>query len=230
MRAALVLLALAGCAADHPAGQVVTCKDHPEDFLPPGPLGTPSMRYYPLVTGATWTYRFTAPLETTNQTVTVEAPEIVDGTDPPVTAFKVVTNKAHGVVVTGWIEDRGTQIIRHRELSIDGHGNNFGDERFTPGRPILDEIAKHLAAGSSWKTHFKDTITDSGGTYQDCKSDQWKLDNADDTVTVPAGTFHAIKLTRVDSGTTTWYARGVGRVKQTGDTTSFELLDVRIPP
>lgn len=228
MRAALACLALSACAADHPAGEVVTCKEHPEDFLPGGPLGAPSTRLYPLVTGASWRYRFTAPLETTEQTVTVFAPELVE--DTTVTAFKVVTQKAHGVVVTNWIEDTGSQIIRHRELSIDGDGDNFGDERFTPGRPILDEVDKHLDAGSSWKTHFKDTITDSGGTYQDCKSDQWELESADDAVTVPAGTFHAIKLTRVDSGTTTWYARGVGRVKQTGATTTFELLDVSIPP
>ena len=228
MRAALALVALAGCTADT-AGVQVTCKDYPQDFLAAGPLGTPQTRYFPLVTGATWTYTFTAPLETTNQTVTVNAPEIVDGTDPPVTAFPVVTAKAHGVVVTTWIEDRGTQVIRHRELSIDGDGDPFGDERFTPGRPLLEEAGAHLDAGSSWTSHFKDTITDSGGTYQDCKSDQWELVSADDTVTVPAGTFHAIKLLRSDSGTTTWYAKGVGRVKQTGATTSFELLDYAIP-
>lgn len=228
MRAAILVVALGACAADHPAGETVTCKDYPQDFLPGGPLGTPAMRYYPLVTGATWTYRFTAPLETTTQTVRVETPELVEGT--VVTAFKVVTEKAHGVVVTAWIEDTGSQIIRHRELSIDGDGDLFGDERFTPGRPLLDEVDYHLDAGSSWKTHYKDTITDSGGTYQDCKTDQWELASGDDTVTVPAGTFHAIKVTRVDSGTTTWYARGVGRVKQTGDTTSFVLLDYTIPP
>lgn len=227
MRAALACLVLAACGVDHPAGEVVTCKEHPEDFLPAGSIDAPATRLYPLVTGATWTYRFTAPLETTNQTVRVDEPETVADTN--VTAFKVVTEKAHGVVVTSWIEDTGSQIIRHRELSIDGDGDSFGDERFTPGRPLIDEVDKHLDAGSSWKTHFKDTITDSGGTYQDCKSDQWELESADDVVNVPAGTFHAVKLTRVDSGTTTWYARGVGRVKQTGGTTTFELLDYAIP-
>lgn len=229
MRPALLVAVLGACAVDHPAGETVTCKDYPQDFLPGGPLGAPATRLYPLVAGATWTYRFTAPLETTTQTVRVEPPELVEGTSPPVTAWKVVTEKAHGVVVTAWIEDTGSQIIRHRELSIDGDGDMFGDERFTPGRPLLDEVDNHLDAGSSWRTHFKDTITDSGGTYQDCKTDQWELVSADDTVKVPAGTFHAVKLTRVDSGTTTWYARGVGRVKQTGATTSFELLDDSIP-
>lgn len=233
MRAAPVLAALAAlgaCAADHPAGEVVTCKDYPQDFLPAGPIGAPATRFFPLVTGATWTYQFEATLETTTQTVTVEAPEIVEGTDPPITAFPVVTEKAHGVVVTAWIEDTGSQIIRHRELSVDGDGDSFGDERFTPGRPLLDEVDKHLDAGSTWKTHFKDTITDTGGTYQDCKTDHWELANDDAVVTVPAGTFHAIEVVRTDSGTRVWYARGVGRVKQTGSTTTHVLLDYTIPP
>ena len=48
--------------------------------------------------------------------------------------------------------------------------------------PILEESGKHTDAGSSWTTHFKDQITEAAGTYQDCKSDQWELQNADDMV------------------------------------------------
>lgn len=229
MRAMLALLVVAGCAADHPAGEEVTCSDHPTDFYPAAPIAPTESNYYPLIVGATWTYRFTAPLETTMQTVTVFDPEPVEGSEPPVNAFKVVTEKAYGVVVTSWLEDTGSQIIRHRELSVRGDGDSFGDELFTPGRPLLDLVEKHLDAGSTWKTHFKDTITDSGGTYQDCKSDQWEIKSADEVVTVPAGTFHTLRVDRTDNGTSTWYAQGVGRVKQSGGTTTFELVDFSLP-
>jgi hypothetical protein len=229
MRALIALLICGGCAADRPAGEEASCKEHPSDFYPAAPIIAPESSYYPLVVGATWTYKFTAPLETTTQTVTVYDPEPVEGFDPPVSAYKVVTQKAHGVTLTAWLEDTGSQIIRLRELSIDGDGDQFGDELFTPGRPLLDQVEKHLDKGSTWKTHFKDTIIDTGGTYQDCKTDQWKLADASDEVKVPAGTFQTIRVDRTDNGTSTWYAQGVGRVKQTGDTTSFELVDYSIP-
>lgn len=223
MRAAALLLATAACT--DPAGDTVTCKVVDNDLLPaitPGPTDT---RLFPLVPGATWRYRFTATLETTEQTVTVMPAETIDG----VAQFPVLTEKAHGVRITGWFEDRGQQVVRHRELSIDGDGDPFGDETWEPGRPLLDENAAHTDAGSSYTTHFKDTIIDTGGTYQDCKSDQFEVVSTDDVVTVPAGTFHALKLTRTDTGSTTWYVRGVGRVKQTGATTTHELLDYAIP-
>jgi hypothetical protein len=191
-------------------------------IVPPGP---PATRLYPLVPGATWTYRFAATLETTTQTVTVMPPETING----LVQFPVVTQQAHGVVITTYLEDRGQQVVRHRELSIDGDGDQFGDETWEPGRPLLDETFNHLDQGSSYTTHFKDIIIDSGGTYQDCKSDQFEVASADEVVKVPAGEFHAVKLQRTDNGSTIWYARGVGRVKQTGATTTYELLDYHVP-
>jgi hypothetical protein len=218
---ALVLVA----ACTDPAGDTVTCKVVDGDILPAIASGPRATRYVPLVTGATWTYRFTATLETTTQTVTVMAPEAIDG----VMQFPVLTEKAYGVKTTTWLEDRGQQVVRHRELSIDGDGDKFGDETWEPGRPLLDENAAHLDAGSSYTTHFKDIVIDTGGTYQDCKTDQFEVVSTDDTVTVPAGTFQALKVSRTDNGSTIWYARGVGRVKQTGATTTYELLDYAIP-
>ncbi len=223
MRTLCMIALVAGCT--DPAGVTVTCKIVDSDILPIIAGGPPATRLLPLVAGATWTYRFTSALETTTQTVTVMAPEPIDG----LMQFPVLTEKAHGVKVTGWVEDRGQQVVRHRELSIDGDGDQFGDETWEPGRPLFDESAAHLDPGSSYTTHFTDTIVDSGGTYQDCKSDKFELISADDTVTVPAGTFLATKLSRTDNGSTVWYARGVGRVKQTGLSTTYELLDYSIP-
>jgi hypothetical protein len=218
------LVTLVGCT--DPAGQTVTCAVH-DDLQPvisPGPLAT---RYLPLAVGAVWRYRFTGPLETTEQVVTVEGTEPV--VDTAITAYRVVTRKAYGAQLIAWLEDRGDQIVRHRELAIDGDGDTYGDERFTPGRPLLDENPGHLDAGSTWKTHFTDTITDSGGTYQDCKTDHFEVASSDMVVTVPAGTFHTMELVRTDNGDTIWYARGIGRVKQVGATTRFELLSYQLP-
>jgi hypothetical protein len=220
----LSLLLLCGCGASTGA----PCADGGEALRPivaGGPLET---RYQPLVVGATWVYQVNDGVETTMQTVTVEAEDTFAGAEPGARGFRVLTQKAYGVTLTSWWEDRGDQVVRHRELSVDGKGVTYGDETFIPARPVVDELAKHLTLGATWKQRFSDIIQDSGTTYSDCKSDKFAIQATEEQVTVPAGTFTALKVTRTDSGATEWFAQGVGRVKHVSNSTA-ELVSFSIP-
>lgn len=163
------------------------------------------------------------------ETVTVDALEPFDPVFPGDLAYRVVRHRPYGATLTSWWEDRGDQIVRHRELAIDASGAAYGDETFRPGRTVVDESAKHTALNAAWKHRFSDVITDGGGTFSDCKSDAFAVQAVDESVTVPAGTFQALRIVRADSGTTTWFARGVGKIKHVGATTHDELVSYSIP-
>jgi len=218
------MFVVAGCA-DHTG---VPCADGGEALRPSVAGGSLDTRYLPLVVGATWTYRVKSSVETTMQTVTVEAEDTFAGAEPGARGFRIVTQKAYGAQLVSWWEDRGDQVVRHRELAIDGEGATYGDESFVPARPVVDELAKHTTLAATWKQRFRDVIEDSGSTYYDCKADKFLIPAVDDVVTVPAGTFTALQVHRTDSGATAWFARGVGKVKQVSDTTA-ELVSFSIP-
>jgi hypothetical protein len=219
-----VALAIISCGKDHGA----PCANGGEALRAVVPGAPPAMRWLPLVVGATWTYRVHDVYETTTETVTVVAPDTSAGADPGAAGYRVVRQKAYGAQLVSWWEDRGDQVVRHRELAIDGAGSSYGDETFVPGRPMVDESAKHTTRAATWKEKFSDVILDSGDTYSDCKSDQFEVQAVDETITVPAGTFACLRVRRTDTGATTWFARGVGEVKRTGNTTS-ELVSFQIP-
>jgi hypothetical protein len=214
--AVVVAFAVSGCG-DH-AG--APCAKGGESLRPITAGGPAATRYLPLAVGATWTYQVSGGLETTAETVTVEALDTFTGAEPGAAGYRVVTQKAYGARLVAWWEDRGDQIVRHRELAIDGAGAEYGDETFLPARPVVDESSKHTTVAASWKQQFSDIIEDSGGTYSDCKSDRFEVEAVEERVSVPAGTFMCLRVKRTDSGSTRWFARGVGEVKRVSGTTS----------
>jgi hypothetical protein len=220
-RLVALLVALWGCGRDHGA----PCASGGEALRAIVPGASPAMRWQPLVVGATWTYRVS---DGTTETVTVEAADTFAGAEPGALGYRVVRRMAYGAQLVSWWEDRGDQIVRHRELAIDGQGATYGDESFVPGRLVVDESPKHLVAAATWKQKFSDVILDSGETYSDCKTDHFEVQALDEKVTVPAGTFSCVRVRRTDTGATTWFARGVGQVKHAASTTS-ELASFQIP-
>ena len=61
--------------------------------------------------------------------------------------------------------------------------------------------------------------------------DPWTVDAVSQMVTVPAGTFRAIVLTKAGGSSlkTYWYVPGVGKVKETGGQTE-ELVSYEVRP
>ena len=72
-----------------------------------------------------------------------------------------------------------------------------------------------------------------GVTTKD-KSDQWTVEALDESVTVPAGTFTALRVYRVgeEDGQASkryWFVKGVGKVKEVGKQTE-ELMSYELTP
>ena len=192
-------------------------------------------RYLPLAMGATWTYRVTDPVSgaVANKSSTVEAYEDIGGDKAGTMGFRVRTEKLDGRTVS-WQADTGTSIVRHREQTFDLAGAMIAEEYYTPFKLRVDESPAHLMMGAAWTEAFTEKHTDMAtGTTTTMKMDAWTVEAVAESVTVPAGTFSCVRLHRVgqamgQSDKTYWFARGVGKVKETGGQTE-ELVSYSIP-
>jgi hypothetical protein len=189
----------------------------------PAPLAE---RYLPMIVGASWTY------DTSDQggpvvrkATTIQALEDVGDRKKGTLAFRIRTEKVNGYVVS-WQEDRCTEITRHREQSFDAAGALQSDQFYVPGKLRIDEVAAHVALGARWTTEYTEVeVSPSTGTTTVSKQETWLVDATAETVTVPAGTFTALKLRKMTSGQADkryWFAPGVGKVKEEGE--QVELL------
>lgn len=224
LRAAALCLALTAACGDDAAtpdgGGPVVC------------TAPASTRYLPLAVGASWNYRVT-PMVGTPETKasTVEAKEDVGGAKAGITAYRVRTAKLDGATVS-WQEDRCTSITRHREQTFDLAGVKNVDTIYTPDKIRIDETPAHTAMGASWQVSFTEVTTDAANmTTTVAKTETWTVEAVAESVTVPAGTFTALRLRKTTSGAADkmyWFVQGVGKVKETGDQTE-ELVSYTLP-
>jgi hypothetical protein len=185
---------------------------------------------------------------------TVVREEAVGGVGPhkDQTAFRLSTgNKINDpdgdLSWQGLVNDR---VVRYREQSIDGKDGTVKNEQYwDPPRLRIDETTEHTAKGAMWLEpayvevsvdidHYPDGGTDGdGGTTfipdggmqtEDDIRDLWSVFSAKDTITVPAGTFDTLVLRRVGNGgasvKTFWFARGVGKVRESEEGQPTEEL------
>lgn len=193
-------------------------------------------RLLPLKQGVSWTYKITDSKGVfSDKKTTVEALEDVGGTKAGTRAFRVRTEDTGGATV-GWQEDTGTSVVRHREQEFDAANKQLTDAFFTPSKLRLDESEAHLASGATFTTTHTEKSTDLSTmlTTTVDKTETWTVESLDDTVTVPAGTFHCVRIHRVGAATGSsdklyWFAHGVGKVKETGGARSEELQSYSIP-
>jgi len=166
---------------------------------------TPAETYFPAIDGSRWKWRKTitigdetGPLKPSVFTSTLESRLVGQEQVEGVLCFRVETADEFGSVVQ-------TELLSIRP---DGHyRHSMNKDRFTPPARILALPAK---VGTHWKNSF---------TIQEMRLSTSSKIEAEETVTVPAGTFETIRV-KVDAGlltTTTWYAPGIGVVKQSVD-------------
>ena len=191
--------------------------------------------YLPLETGRSWSYRVTdAAGVVEDKTQSVGALEDVGGTKAGVMAHRLTTTKPGGMVVS-WQEDTGTGIRRHKEL--DQAGSSQTTELYNPYRIRVDETEAHLVVGATWTEAYDEVITDAGGVITTtAKTEQWQVLDDDEQVTVPAGTFCALRVQRISitaggagSDKTYWFARTVGKLKEIGENQTEELTAYTVP-
>ncbi len=209
---AAVLFLLGACGDDAPT----------DSDAPVAECTTPlSERYLPLVVGASWTYDTSdmgSPV--VPKTTTFEAFEDVGDVKTGVMAFRQRTEKVVGHALS-WHRDDCTGVSRHREQTFDGAGTLVTDQFYVPGKLRVDESAAHVTLGATWSTAYTEVERDPiNGTTTRSKDETWVVEGVDESVTVPAGTFTALRVRKTTSGAadkTYWFVKGVGKVKEMGE-------------
>jgi hypothetical protein len=178
----------------------------------------PAAPYQPLVVGAVWTYSTTSLGITTEERNIVEATEDMGGTKTGITAFRVREELSSGVQLT-WYEVNGMMVLRHHEQALDVMGAVKSEDWYDPYRLRFDETPEHTAAGATWPVSYTVNHTARGKPASTTvRNETWKVEAVDEPVTVPAGTYPSIRISRTDlqdgSVKTYWFARGIGKVKE----------------
>ena len=203
---------------------VAACGDDVQDDVDSGVVActTPAAeRYLPLAVGASWTYETSdmgAPAQ--SKVTTIEAFEDVGDRKAGIIGFRQRTEKLAGYALS-WHADDCTAINRHREQSFDTAGALQTDQFYVPAKLRVDETAAHTTLGATWTTAYTEVEIDLvGGTTTRSKDEAWTVEGVDEAVTVPAGTFTALKLRKTTSGDADkvyWFVKGVGKVKEEGE-------------
>lgn len=194
----------------------------------------PTGALLPWKVGNKWTYKVTEDGMVSQKVTTIEALEAVGGTGPNAAkmANKVVTKKGVMDQTISWQAPDGDKIVRFREQSYAASTGKLElEEHWDPYKIHIDGSAEALKKTSSSMlrvVEYKETKLPVNGTpvTQDT-TDIWQTLTECETVTVPAGTYKAVKFSKTGGDTKFyWYVPGVGKVKETGGQTeelqSFE--------
>jgi hypothetical protein len=195
----------------------------------PGVTCPVSGRYLELRTGESWTYRVTNAKGSAQKTQTVGDIEDIGGAK----AYRLTTTKRKGVAIS-WQRDDGVSVTRHREQ--DRSGKTYTDEIYQPFRLRFDGNAEHLVNGAKWSQSYTEIVTDTTKvppvTTMADKTESWEVRAVDEMVSVPAGDFCALRVHRISSvgesggsDKTYWFARGIGKIKETGAHQTEELTE-----
>jgi len=207
-----------------------------------GSSGSPPMSLGPLLpwaVGNSWTYRVTEDGVVTTKQTTVGELEPVGGVGPnkDKMANLVVTKKNDTGTAADLDETRswqvldGDRVVRYREQSFSRSTKELElEEYWEPHKLHVDSSPEHVVVGVNWLESYTETKLPVGGEpATGSPRDRWFVD-AIESVTVPAGTFEAVKLRKVSATSamkTYWYVPNVGKVKETGGQTE-ELTEYHV--
>jgi hypothetical protein len=187
--------------------------------------------YDPLSVGASWTYQVTTGTGVVGQYhTTVEAMDQSPSAGKP--SFRIRYELPEGVKLQ-WDVPNGSSVIRYEEQTLDASGNLTASRVYSPSALVVDESAQHLVAGATWTEMYGQVKTPSKKGKMTQETVNWTVQAVGESVTVPAGTFSCLKLQRIHSSSNnptpevTWYAPGVGKVKETGaGSSNDEMLEL----
>lgn len=202
------------------------------DAAPDAPTN-PADRYLPWTIGSVWNYKLTDPQSPTtpklNQPTTILRMEDVGGVHAGTQAL-VVHHAQYSGSKDVWEAADGELDVRYKSVFYDAQGQVTSTDLDAPYRLKLDESFAHTKAGAQWSTSFTET---SNGGAPSTKNESWYVVSDNEPITVMAGTFTCLHVRRTSSGGTLqdyWYARGVGKVKETGGGQDEELMSFTIAP
>lgn len=197
-----------------------------------------SAGFLPLKTGVKWTYSVR---DVTGGGVEMKETTVEELMAVPMVpgqmAYKVRTRKGGSLAdeTVSWQQRTASgQIARYQEQAykpgVGGGPLTAGlSEWWDPYKLRIDET--RLRRGDIWTVTYKEFARDNGvdSTPRD-RNERWEVLAVNDPITVPAGTYKALKLRRVgtDQNATSdkqyWFACGVGKVRESGAGGRFEEL------
>jgi hypothetical protein len=136
-----------------------------------------------------------------------------------------------------WDDREAERIAREQEEVDDRTGTVLAEETFDPPLTVLDERPERLTEGGRWPEAFWATTPTAKGRPKSRRAEvKWEVEALAEPVQVPAGTFSCLRVRRTwkhHPPLVSWYAKGVGLVKQTGAGSlgdeTLSLLAARIP-
>jgi hypothetical protein len=149
------------------------------------------------------------------------------------------TNKIDKTV--GWLGMVDKILGNYREQSFRKMTDVLVEEdHWEPYRTKIDMSPAHTVLGAEWTEKYKEFKQPvAGASTSTNQTETWAVRGVDETVTItppggaPKAYPHCLKVTHTtNSGSTTktfWYARGIGKVKETGAQTE-ELIDYKVQP
>jgi hypothetical protein len=197
--------------------------------------GSSTETLLPWKSGNRWTYQVTEDGVVSTKETTVGDEEPVGGSGPAseLNAFKVVTKKKDGADQTvSWQAVDGDRVVRYREQSFAAStGEVELEEYWDPHKIHIDWSPEHTEAGATWLEEYRETKLPVGDTVSTSdRRDRWTVLATDEELTVGAGTFKDVVVFQKvggDTPKTYYYARGVGKLKETGGQTE-ELVDYEL--
>jgi hypothetical protein len=175
--------------------------------------------YLPLAPGLTWTYRVTDDQGRSADRLARVEGRALWGDDGGGPVFRVRWELLDGDEVR-WEQRRREGVGCIQVEARDPAGDVLTEESYDPAETVVDERAGRLAAGAAWSETFLETTPNYRG-HPKTKSAtvKWTVESTDDRVTVPAGTFTCLRVRRARKHrppTISWFAKGVGLVKEVG--------------
>jgi hypothetical protein len=192
-------------------------------------VGTPdaidlNTRNFPWATGAVWSYQISHPMVApmTGRKRTILGVEDVGPPHAGTLAFRV-----HVELYTGSkdiLEAFYGDLDVSYKTEFYNSSNQLTNTRFEdPFRLKLDESAAHTVTGAKWNETFNETdLVPGQAPMTSSQMITWSVVSDAEPITVIAGSYTALHVQRTDPSRTPpevvdyWYAKGVGRLKQTG--------------
>jgi len=193
-----------------------------------------SGRYQPMVVGANWAYNVTDTGVAYTKNSKVEALEDIGGMAAGTMGYKVSETIKTSTQLT-WYEATASDVRRHHDQQTDANGIMTSEDWYTPYDLRVDESSDHVTAGAAWTLSYMDAHTSaSKPASTKTITENWTTDAANETVTVPAGTFSALKITRTNTADGTaksqWFVPGVGKIRESNTTGHLEELQSYMIP
>jgi len=184
-----------------------------------GHQGAPRASYLPLEVGASWRYAITGDDGRRGEGVVSVDGVDYGGPNGGVAEYRVRADLLDGTIWS-WERREATRVVLEQEEIDDRAGTVLEEESYDPPITVVDERTDRLAVGAEWAEAFINTAPNAKGHPKSKRADaKWQVESVTDQVSVPAGTFTCLRLRRAQkhhAPLVSWYAKGVGLVKQEG--------------